>query len=402
MSDAVPPVPTPSVHTVPAVPPFGPVLHHRGHDIRPGDSISPPLVHASAFHLPGVRADGTPAAPGEADAPFQYARWDNPAVAALEGALTALEGAEAVAFPSGMAAIAAVLMTHARPGDRVLLPSDGYGATRTLAQEHLVPAGVLVDHVATPDLAATDLGGYALVFVETPSNPGLRVADLADVAARAHANGARDGAGALVVVDNTTLTPLGQRPLELGADVVVASDTKALNGHSDALGGHVAGRDAGLMARVRGWRTLAGGILGSHEAWLIHRGLETLEVRYARMCASALVVAELAAGHAAVRSVVYPGLTDHPDADVVARQMSAGGSMVGLTFADAAAAERFIAAARYVVPQTSFGGTHTAAERRARWGDDVAPGFVRLSVGIEPTAELLADLGQALDIAGRD
>ena len=134
-------------------------------------------------------------------------------------------------------------------------------------------------------------------------------------------------------------------------------------------------------------------------AWLIHRGLETLEVRFARMCASALAVAELAAGHPAVRAVAYPGLPDHPDAAIVARQMTAAGGVVGLEFADAAAAERFIGAAAYVVAQTSFGGTHTAAERRARWGDDVPAGFVRLSVGVEPTAELLADLTRALDAA---
>lgn len=381
----------------PPVPAFGRVLHHRAHALAPGESASPPLVHATAFHLPGAGPDGAPQTPAEAGTAFQYARWDNPAVAALEGALSALEEAEAVVFPSGMAALAAALLPHLRAGARALLPSDGYGTTRALAAEHLTPAGVQVDLLPTPDLAAADLTGYDVVLVETPSNPGLRVADIADVAARTHANGARGGAGGLVVVDNTSLTPLGQRPLELGADVVVASDTKALNGHSDALGGHVATRDADVAARVRSWRTLAGGILGPHEAWLIHRGLETLEVRLARMGASALAVAELASGHPAVRQAVHPGLPDHPDADVVARQMASGGSVVGLTFADAAAAERFIAAADLVVAQTSFGGTHTSAERRARWGDDVPDGFVRLSVGIEPTAELLADLRRALD-----
>ena len=386
-------------HDVPAPPPFGPVLHHRAHGMAPGDAISPPLVHASAFHLPGAGPDGAPVAPG-ADVAFQYARWGTPTWAALEAALGVLEDADVAVVPSGMAAIASVLLSHLRPGDRALLPSDGYGATRALAAEHLSPIGVHVDLVPTPALASADLAGYDLVFVETPSNPGLRAADIADVAARAHANGRRGGAGALVVVDNTSLTPLGQRPLDLGADVVVASDTKALNGHSDALGGHVASRDADVLARVRGWRTLTGAILGSHEAWLIHRGLETLEVRFARMCASALAVAELAAGHPAVRAVAYPGLPDHPDAEVVARQTAAAGSVVGLEFADAAAAERFLAAARLVVPQTSFGGTHTSAERRARWGDDVPAGFVRLSVGVEPTAELLADVERALEAAG--
>lgn len=397
MTDADDAAPAP--HTLhPGAPAFGPVLHHRAHGMAPGEAISPPLVHASAFHLPGAGPDGAPTAPG-ADVPFQYGRWATPTWAALEAALAALEDADVAVLPSGMAAIAAVLLSSLHPGDRALLPADGYGATRALAAEHLVPAGVHVDLLPTPSLADADLADHDLVLVESPSNPGLRVADIADVAARAHANGRRGGAGALVVVDNTLLTPLGQRPLDLGADVVVASDTKAVNGHTDALGGHVASRDPAVMARVRGWRTLAGGILGAQEAWLIHRGLETLEVRFARMCGSALAVARLAAGHPAVRAVHHPGLPDHPDAEVVARQMAAAGGVVGLEFADAAAAERFIAAARYVVPQTSFGGTHTAAERRARWGDDVPEGFVRLSVGIEPAAELLADLTHALDAA---
>ena len=272
----------------PPPPAFGTVLHHRAHGMAPGESISPPLVHASAFHLPGADPDGAPTAPG-ADVPFQYARWATPTWSALEAALGALEDADVAVVPSGMAAIAAVLLPLLHPGDRALLPADGYGPTRALAAEHLTPRGVHVDLVATQGLAHADLSGYDLVLVETPSNPGLRVADLADVAARAHANGRRDGAGALVVVDNTLLTPLGQRPLELGADVVVASDTKAVNGHTDALGGHVASRDPQVMARVRDWRTLAGGILGTHEAWLIHRGLETVSYTHLTLPTSDLV-----------------------------------------------------------------------------------------------------------------
>ena len=370
----------------PPVPAFAPVLHHRTEHLGPGEPIAAPLVGASTFAVPG-----DPALSGAA---YQYGRWDSPTWTVLEESLAALEGAPTLAFPSGMAAIAAVLMPLLEAGDRVLLPSDGYGAVRQLADAFLVPRGIRVEHVPTPEVASRDLAGYRMVYLETPSNPGLRVADIAAVAERAHA------AGAVVVVDNTTLTPLGQRPLELGADVVVSSDTKAVNGHSDALGGHVSTRDEAVLERVRRWRTLVGGIPGAHESWLIHRGLETLEVRFARMCASAQALAELFAGQVGagrpVGAVAYPGLPDHPDRDVVARQMTAHGPLIGVTFADEATAEQFIGAMRWMVPATSFGGTHTSAERRARWGDDVAPGFVRVAVGCEPTAELVAETRRAL------
>ena len=220
----------------PPVPAFAPVLHHRTEHLGPGEPIAAPLVGASTFAVPG-----DPALSGAA---YQYGRWDSPTWTVLEESLAALEGAPTLAFPSGMAAIAAVLMPLLEAGDRVLLPSDGYGAVRQLADAFLVPRGIRVEHVPTPEVASRDLAGYRMVYLETPSNPGLRVADIAAVAERAHA------AGAVVVVDNTTLTPLGQRPLELGADVVVSSDTKAVNGHSDALGGHVSTRDEAVLERV--------------------------------------------------------------------------------------------------------------------------------------------------------
>ena len=218
--------------------------------------------------------------------PYQYARWGNPTWTALEEALSILEDAETITFPSGMAAIAAVLYSIVKPGDRILLPSDGYYTVRLFADTYLASLGVTVDRAPTGTVETAALDGYRLVWIETPSNPGLDMADIAAVTARAKA------AGALVVVDNTTMTPLGQRPLELGADVVVAADTKALNGHSDVLFGHVSSRDAKLIGGVRDWRRVAGAIPGPFEAWLVHRGLETLEVRFSRMCTNAQVMAE--------------------------------------------------------------------------------------------------------------
>lgn len=355
------------------------MLHHRTAGLAAGAPVALPLTPASTFALPGTT-----------DASFTYGRAGGPTWSALEEALGVLEQAEVVVLPSGMAAISAVLLTHLRRGDRVLLPSDGYYATRRLAERFLTPAGIEVELRPTAAVSGQDLTGIAVVLLETPSNPGLDLCDIAEVAARARA------AGALVVVDNTTLTPLGQRPLDLGADVVVASDTKAPNGHSDALLGHVASRRPEVLERVREWRTLAGGIPGQLETWLVHRGLETLELRFDRMCTSAQVLAERLAEHPAVRGVVHPGLADHPQRELAARQMARAGSLVGITLPDAESAERFLDLARLVVPATSFGGVHTSGERRARWGDAVPDGFVRLSVGCEPTEALWADLDGAL------
>lgn len=360
--------------------PVAEMLHHRDAALAPGEPLAVPLVAASTFALPGPP-----------NAPYQYGRKNGPTWSALEQALGILEQAEVAILPSGMAAISAVLMTHLSRGDRLLIPSDGYYATRTLVETYLVPAGIEVELCPTPDYADKDLTGFSLVHIETPSNPGLDVCDIAEIAARAHA------AGALVVVDNTTLTPLGQRPLDLGADVVVASDTKAANGHSDALLGHVATRTPEVLERVLEWRTVAGGIPGQLETWLVHRGLESLEVRFDRMCTSAMILAERFAEHSALVDVVHPGLESHPNRDLIKRQMLRAGTLVGLTFSDGSTAERFIDRARFIVPATSFGGVHTSAERRARWGDEVADGFVRLSVGCEPTEALWADMAGALE-----
>jgi cystathionine gamma-lyase len=295
-----------------------------------------------------------------------------------------------------MAALAALFHGLLAPGDRALIPSDGYFTTRLLAEKYLMPGGVSVESCATAALAARDLAGYRgyrgyrLVLIETPSNPGLDIADLRDVAARAHA------AGALVAVDNTAMTPLGQRPLDLGADIVVSADTKAVSGHSDVLLGHVAARDASLIDAVRDWRRIAGAIPGPFEAWLVHRGLETLEVRFARMCASARTIAQRLAAHPRVEAVRYPGLPSHPAHALARAQMQTFGSLLGVTLADAAAAERFIDACPLIRAATSFGGIHTSAERRARWGDAVAPGYVRLSIGCEPTETLWDAIEQSL------
>ncbi len=355
------------------------MLHHRSAGLEKGDPVALPLTTSTAYHLPDVQG-----------APYIYARNGTPTWDAVEAQLALLEAAEVVGFPSGMGAISAALMATLTAGDTVILPSDGYYVTRVLSDGFLASLGITVVQIPTLAFATADFAGAAVVYIETPSNPGLEVIDIAAVAARAHASGAR------VIADNTTMTPLLQRPLDLGADLVVAADTKAPGGHSDALFGHVAGRDAVLMGRVRDWRRLSGAVPGALEAWLIHRGLETLEVRLDRMCRSAGVIATRLAGHPQVQALRYPGLPDDPAHAISARQMDAFGFLIGVTLRDATAAEGFLARCPYMVRATSFGSTHTSGERRARWGDMVPEGFLRLSIGLEPVETLWAAMDAAL------
>ena len=195
------------------------------------------------------------------------------------------------------------------------------------------------------------------------------------------------------MTDNTVNAGVAHRLYTEGEKI---ADTKAPAGHSDVLFGQVAGRDAALMARVRDWRQMAGAVPGPFEAFLVHRGLETLEVRLERMCASAKTIAERLAAHPKVLSLRYPGLPGDPSRGAVGGQMANGGFLIGLTLATAGEAEGFLSRCPLVEQTTSFGGTHTAGERRARWGDAVAEGFIRLSVGVEPVAPLWAAIDEAL------
>lgn len=340
-----------------------------------------PPVFASTYHLQG----------DPAGAVFPYGRDANPTWLALEEALGALEGGEAVLFPSGMAAAAAALTPFLQSGDRVLLPKDGYHAVRHYAESFLARFGVVVEKRATRGLEDSDLRGYRIVWVETPSNPGLELCDVAAVADRVHK------AGNLLVCDNTSMTPLGQRCLALGADLVVASDTKAVNGHSDLLMGHVAARDPELLAALRKWRKLSGSIAGPMEAWLCHRGLQTLELRFERMCRSAQAVAERFRGHPKLVELRYPGLPDDPGHALAKQQMRRFGSLVSFTFAEQDTALAFEARLGLIFKATSFGGTHTSIDWRYRWDDTVHPGLLRLSLGCEPTDALLDDLAQAFE-----
>ncbi|GAB1693999.1 cystathionine gamma-lyase [Krasilnikovia sp. M28-CT-15] len=347
---------------------------------EPGQPFLPGPVFAAPYHLDpetGPARDG-------------YGRPDNPTRRALEAAIGELEGGAALAFASGQAAITGLLLATVRAGDTVALPSDGYFTVRAFAEGTLRDLGVrtLLVPTAGPYPA---FDGVRLVLLETPANPGLDVCDIRAVAAAAHA------AGALVAVDNTTATPLGQRPLDLAADVVVASGTKALTGHSDVLLGYVATADEDLLARMTTWRSQTGGIPGAFDAWLAHRSLATLDLRLARQSANADAVARLLADRTDVTGLRWPGLPGDPSYALARAQMRRIPGVVSFDLGSAARVARLLTASRLVFAATSFGGVHTSADRRAQWGDDTTPGFVRLSCGIEDTADLIADLTAALD-----
>ena len=350
-----------------------------------GAPILPGPTFASYFHL-----EGDPAA-----AAYVYGRYGNPTWTLYERALGELEGGAAVVFASGMAAASAVLLPLLRSGDVLVAPSDGYPAVRSLAQGHLAECGVEVRLVPAAEPPSDEaLRGARLVWLETPSNPALEVVDVAATASRAH------GAGALVAVDNTLATPLGQRPLDLGADYCVSSDSKHLTGHGDLILGHVAVRDTERCDALVAWRTETGAVAGPFEAWLAHRSLATLQLRLDRQCETALALAERLLFRADVLDVRYPGLPRDPAHEVASRQMRRFGSVVSFTLDGRGRAERFLAACRLVGQGTSFGGVRSSAERRARWGgNDVPEGFIRLSVGCEDADDLIADVERALDVS---
>jgi cystathionine gamma-lyase len=350
----------------------------------------PPLpgpVFAAHFHLPG-----------EPTGPYTYGRDENPTWTHLERAIGELEApgepVETVTFASGMAAISAVLFSQLKAGDTVVLPNDGYQAL-PLVRERLEAYGVEVRTAPTGDDAQLSvLDGAQLLWIETPSNPGLDVCDVRRLTEAAHA------AGALVAVDNTLPTPLGQRPLHLGADFSVASDTKGMTGHGDILLGHVTCRDPKLAAGVRRWRKVVGAIPGPMEAWLAHRSLATLQLRIERQCANALALAGALGGRDEVTGLRYPGLPSDPSYKIASQQMRRFGCVVSFVLPDRGHAERFLEGLRLVDDATSFGGVRSTAERRGRWGGDAVPeGFIRFSAGAEDAEDLVADVLRALDEA---
>src|SRR5579871_4324457 len=355
-------------------------------DVAQGEPFLPGPTFAGAYHLAGDPAGSA----------YTYGRYHNPTWTAYEKAVTELERGEAtVVFASGIAAVAATLGVTLKPGDVLVMPSDAYYTSRLLTGGFFTTMGVEVRQAPTAGNAQEALlEGAKVLWLESPSNPGLDVCDVAHLAEAAHA------AGALVVVDNTTPTCLGQQPLALGADFSLSSDTKATTGQSDLILGHVSVREPAWAERLRSWRTQMGSTPGPMEVWLAHRSLATLHMRLERQCANALAIAQFLASCPEVSGLRYPGLPEDPAYPIASRQMQFYGPVVSFALADREHAERFLHHCELVFEATSFGSIHTTAERRARWGGDRVPeGFIRFSAGCEASEDLIADLMQALDQA---
>ena len=358
------------------------VIHAGGAQREQGAAFSDGVTFASNFFASGEVAG----------IPYTYGRYHNPTWTNFENALGALEGGKAICFASGMAAVAAVFGSVLRRGDRLVVPADSYYTIRLLADGFFAEMNVEVRKVPTAGEEIFDaLNGAKLVWLETPANPGLDVCDIEKIARAAHEK------GALVAVDNTTATVLGQRPLLLGADFAVASDTKNLSGHSDLLLGHVAVSDENLAQKLVTWRTQFGAIPGPMEVWLAHRGLRTLELRLERQRENCLKIAAFLADHPKVSGLRYPGLPTDAAYEIASKQMKYFGSVVGFVLENKDSADKFLKSCRLIAEATSFGGLHTTAERRARWGGDaIAEGFIRLSAGCENAEDIVEDIQNAL------
>jgi cystathionine gamma-synthase len=334
---------------------------------------------------------------------YEYSRSGNPTRDALHEALAALEeGTTALAFASGLAAEDTLLRTVCRPGDHVVLGGDAYGGTFRLISRVLSEWGLEYTpiHLDDPDEVRGAMRPTTrVIWCETPSNPLLNVTDIERTAAVAHER------GALLVVDNTFATPYLQRPLTLGADVVVHSTTKYLGGHSDVVGGALVTADAELGERLAYNHNAMGAVASPFDSWMVLRSLKTLGVRMDRHCANAARVVEFLVEHPAVASVLYPGLPSHPGHDIAARQMAGFGGMVSFRLRDGEdAALKVCDRAQLFTLAESLGGVESLIEHPGRMTHASAAGsplevpgdLVRLSVGIEDVDDLLADLDQAL------
>lgn len=342
---------------------------------------------------------------------FEYARTDNPTRSALQRALAELEGGRhALAFSSGMAAIDTVLRLL-QPGDRVVCGNDLYGGTFRLFDKIVAKTGVCFSYVDTADLAAVREvlaeEPTTMVWLETPTNPLLRLSDIAAISSLAHA------AGAWVAVDNTFASPVLQRPLALGADAVVHSTTKYLGGHSDVVGGAIIVKDTARYEQLKFLQNAVGAVPGPMDCFLTLRGIKTLALRIAAHSRNAAQIAHFLERHPAVERVIYPGLESHPQFELACRQMAAPGGMLSFEVTGGeAVARRVVTSTRLFTLAESLGGVESLIELPGAMthasvsgpealavGFAVDPGLIRLSVGIEHTADLIADLEQALDYA---
>jgi cystathionine gamma-synthase len=371
---------------------------HAGQEPDPlTGAVIPPIHQVSTFKQDGV---------GGLRGGYEYARSANPTRTALEECLASLElGARGLAFASGLAAEDTLLRTVLKPGDHVVVPDDAYGGTYRLFAKVLQPWGVEHTTAHMPNLdqvrTAIQPGRTKLVWLETPSNPLLGIADIEAIAAIAHE------AGALLIVDNTFASPYLQQPLTLGADVVVHSTTKYMGGHSDVVGGALVVADATLGERLAYHQNAMGAIAGPFDSWLVLRGIKTLAVRMDRHTSNAKSVVEFLTSHPRVSHVYYPGLESHPNHDIAARQMRDFGGMVSFRVSSGMeGALQVCKAASVFTLAESLGGVESLIEHPYKMTHasvagsalEVPDDLIRISVGIESIEDLIEDLKQALDL----
>ena len=371
---------------------------HRG-------AVSVPIYQSSTFAFPSAE-EGADRFAGRTSG-LIYTRIGNPTAQALEEAVAALEGAcGAVATATGMAAVTTVLLALLRQGDHVVATRPLYGATASLIANRLSRFGVTSTFVSATDLPALGRAirpETRMIFIETPANPTLDLVDIAAFAAIARA------AGIPLVVDNTFAGPHLQRPIELGANVVLHSMTKSLNGHSDVIAGAVVADEPALLNALRETAIVFGTTIDPHQAWLVLRGIRTLGMRVERAQANAIQLAQWLEEHSQVAWVRYPGLASHPQFELAKRQMSGPGSIIAFELHGGEEAGRLLMnSVRLITLAVSLGGvesliehpasmTHKGVPEEQRRADGVTPGLVRLSVGCEDLDDIRADLGQALD-----
>jgi cystathionine gamma-lyase/cystathionine beta-lyase/cystathionine gamma-lyase/homocysteine desulfhydrase len=382
--------------TLPAGARFSTICIHAGQTPDPGTgAIITPIFQTSTYvqdelgHHKG----------------YEYARTQNPTRAAMEGNIAAIEGGRgACAYGSGMAAIGAIA-SLLRAGDHLIVTDNTYGGTYRLFERLLTKFGLAFSYVDTSRLELIEQAitpSTKMIFVETPTNPVMRLTDLAAVSSIARAHDLR------LVVDNTFASPVVQRPIALGADLVMHSTTKYLNGHSDSVGGIVvAARDADLEA-LKFIQNSAGAILGPFDAWLVLRGTKTLPLRMAQHNANGLALAQFLEGHPKVRTVLYPGLPSHPQHDLAKRQMHGFGGMLSFDVGDFESARRVCNSLRLMALAESLGGvetlvshpatmTHASVPPERRQAIGLTDSLVRISAGIEDANDLIEDLDQALN-----
>ena len=375
---------------------FNTVAIHAGQEFDPTTgAVIPPIYQTSTFVQEGI---------GELRGGYEYSRGGNPTRTSLETLLAALEGGKhGLSFASGLAAEDSLLRAILAPGDHIVLGNDVYGGTHRLIERVHGPWGVRNTTVEMSDLRAVEQaiipGETKVLWVETPSNPLMKISDIAELADIGHR------AGLIVVVDNTFASPALQHPLAHGADVVVHSTTKYLGGHSDVLGGALVINDDELAEKARFLQFAAGPVSAPLDAWLTIRGIKTLAVRMERHCSNAQAIAEHLDAHPAISAVYYPGLPSHPGHELAKQQMSGFGGMISIAFASGAkAARKFAESMTLFQLAESLGGveslvnypsemTHASVRGTAL---EVPDNIVRLSVGIEDIADLIDDLDRAL------